>query len=209
MGRKSRFIDIAMTIGLMAVTAQAGEAQGLASLPASTGLAHAAGETRPVPAWTRFCDGNPAECIVDRNEPETIKLTRTIWQKIVAVNVEVNAAIRPVTDEDHWGVPDVWSYPTDGQGDCEDYQLLKRKLLVEAGLPRRALRMTVVIDERGDGHAVLMVRTDRGDFILDNKHQSVLPWHQTGYVYIKREGQDGRAWASLGGAVSPVTTANR
>ena len=80
---------------------------------------------------------------------------------------------------------------------------------MEAGLPRRALRMTVVIDERGDGHAVLMVRTDRGDFILDNKHQSVLPWHQTGYVYIKREGQDGRAWASLGGAVSPVTTANR
>ena len=88
-----------------------------------------------------------------------------------------------------------------------DYQPLKRKLLVEAGLPRRALRMTVVIDERGDGHAVLMVRTDRGDFILDNKHQSVLPWHQTGYVYIKREGQDGRAWTSLGGAVSPTTTA--
>ena len=82
-------------------------------------------------------------------------------------------------------------------------------MLVEAGLPRRAMRMTVVIDERGEGHAVLMVRTDRGDFILDNKTSAVLPWNQTGYVFVKREGQDGMTWASLGGLASPVTTANR
>ena len=81
--------------------------------------------------------------------------------------------------------------------------------MIQAGLPRRALRMTVVIDERGDGHAVLMVRTDRGDFILDNKLQHVLPWHQTGYIYVKREGQDGLKWVSLGGATSPIVTANR
>ena len=71
------------------------------------------------------------------------------------------------------------------------------------------MRMTVVIDEKGEGHAVLMVRTDRGDFVLDNKTSAVLPWHQTGYVYIKREGQNGSAWVSLGGATSPTVTANR
>jgi predicted transglutaminase-like cysteine proteinase len=71
------------------------------------------------------------------------------------------------------------------------------------------MRITVVLDEKREGHAVLMVRTDRGDFILDNKVQSVLPWHQTGYVFVKREGQDGLAWASLGGAMSPIATANR
>lgn len=209
MGHKPHIIDIAVALGLMIFAARGAEAQTVAALPASTNPAYAMGETRPVPAWTRFCDRNPAECTVDRSEPETIKLTRQIWQQIVAVNTQVNAAVRPVTDEEHWGVPDVWGYPTDGQGDCEDYQLLKRKLLADQGLPRRAMRMTVVIDERGDGHAVLMIRTDRGDFILDNKQQNVLPWHQTGYIYIKREGGDGPTWTSLGGAMSPVTTANR
>jgi predicted transglutaminase-like cysteine proteinase len=67
----------------------------------------------------------------------------------------------------------------------------------------------VVIDEQNEGHAVLMVRTDRGDFILDNKTSTVLPWAQTGYVFVKREGQDSLAWVSLNGVKSPTTTANR
>ncbi len=104
---------------------------------------------------------------------------------------------------------DRWDFAEDGYGDCEDYQLVKRKLLVEAGFPRRALRMTVVIDELGEGHAVLMVRTDRGDYILDNKTDAVLPWHKTGYTYIKREGNSGTASASFGRQASPVMTANR
>ena len=124
------------------------------------------------------------------------------------VNRNVNGAIRPVTDEEHWGVADRWDIPTDGAGDCEDFQLLKRKLLAEEGLPRRAMRMTVVIDERGDGHAVLMVRTSRGDFVLDNKTNAVLPWAETGYVFVKRESQDRMGWVSLGGATSPTSTAN-
>ena len=76
-------------------------------------------------------------------------------------------------------------------------------------LPRRALRMTVVIDEKGEGHAVLTLLTDRGDLVLDNKTSAVLPWHQTGYTFIKRESQDAIAWVSLGGLSSPATTANR
>jgi len=209
MGQKLHIIEIAMILGVMVLAAEGATAQNAAVLPVSTGPALAVGETRPVPAWSKFCEKSPQECAVDRSEPETVRLTRGVWQQIVAVNAKVNGAVKPLTDEAHWGVPDIWGYPTDGYGDCEDYQLLKRKLLIEAGLPRRAMRMTVGIDERGDGHAVLMIRTDRGDFILDNKHQSVLPWHQTGYIFIKREGQDGPVWASLGGAVSPITTANR
>jgi len=107
-------------------------------------------------------------------------------------------------------VEDRWDFPDDGRGDCEDYQLLKRKLLVEAGLPRRTMRMTVVVDGDGQGHAVMMVRTTRGDFILDNKRNPVLPWHWTGYFYVKQEGQEANmAWVLLGGANSPVATANR
>ena len=128
---------------------------------------------------------------------------------IGSVNRRVNTTVKPLTDAEHWGVPDSWDFPADGAGDCEDYQLQKRKLLVEAGLPRRAMRMTVVIDEKREGHAVMMVRTNRGDFILDNKTNAVLPWHETGYVYVKRESQDGSAWVSLGGVTSPIVTANR
>ena len=71
------------------------------------------------------------------------------------------------------------------------------------------MRMTVVIDEKGEGHAVLTLITDRGDLVLDNKTNNVLPWRQTGYTFIKRESQSSMAWVSLGRAASPVTTANR
>jgi len=161
-------------------------------------------------AWVHFCERMPAECAVNASEPAMIKLTPEAWRTIVRINRQVNRAITAKTDVEHWGVEDRWDFAEDGYGDCEDYQLVKRKKLAEAGFPRRALRMTVVIDELGLGHAVMMVRTDRGDFILDNKHDAVLPWSQTGYTYIKREGDEGTAWASLGGAVaSPVATAGR
>ena len=121
----------------------------------------------------------------------------------------MNRQIKPATDAEHWGVVDSWDFPGDSKGDCEDYQLLKRKMLVDAGLPRRAIRMTVVIDEEGQGHAVMMVRTDRGDFVLDNKRDAVLTWEKTQYTYIKRESQAGVGWVSLGGIASPTATANR
>jgi predicted transglutaminase-like cysteine proteinase len=201
-----------LRLGLVAAGLFATElagAQTLAALPGPSVEARSVGQARPLLAWTKFCERLPGECEVDTTEPSTINLTAKAWQTIVSVNRRVNTTIRPLTDQDHWGVPDSWDYPTDGYGDCEDYQILKRKILAEAGLSRRAMRMTVVVDEKGQGHAVLMVRTDRGDFILDNKTNAVLPWHETGYIYVKREGQDGPVWVSLGGATSPIVTANQ
>jgi predicted transglutaminase-like cysteine proteinase len=181
----------------------------LASLPAPSLGTTAIGAAKPLPAWSVFCERQPAECAVDPSEPAIVSLTPKVWQMIVGVNQRVNTTIKPLTDMEHWGVPDRWDIPTDGRGDCEDFQLLKRKLLAEAGLPRRAMRMVVVVDDEAQGHAVLMIRTDRGDFILDNKVSTVLPWHRTGYVFIKRESDDVLGWVSLGGQSSPVVTANR
>jgi predicted transglutaminase-like cysteine proteinase len=165
------------------------------------------GEAGPTLAWMQFCDQQPLECSIDLSEPDTIPLTDGNWTSLQEVNQIVNGTISAVPDQDHWGVVDRWDYPDDGLGDCEDIQLLKRKLLVEKGLPQRALRMTVVIDELGAGHAVLRVRTDRGDLILDNKKNAVLPWQQTGYVYVKGEGVDGAAWVWFGDQVAPTATA--
>lgn len=167
------------------------------------------GRADPITGWLTYCQASAADCSVDLNEPSAIALTKTISKTLAAINRRVNAKILAVSDLDHWGVSDRWELPSDGMGDCEDFQLLKRHLLIQAGLPRRALLMTVVIDQRGDGHAVLMVRTTQGDLILDNQHDAVLLWSETRHVYVKREGQDGREWVSLGGqtASPPMTSA--
>ena len=190
----------------------AAHAQTLASLPTNPTVSNleATGTARPVHAWLDFCNRYPNECDINPAEPAVLTMTPQLWKTLNTVNRHVNRVIKPKTDQEHWAVIDRWDIPTDGYGDCEDYQLLKRKTLVEKyGLPRRALRMTVVVDEQGEGHAVLMVRTDQGELILDNKRNAILTWNQTGYLFVKREGQDGRAWVSLGDRTSPTTTANR
>lgn len=168
-------------------------------LPDETSSPGSSGAVRAIPGWTEFCSRMPQECTIDAAEPAAIPLSVAVWRTLRSVNRRVNARIRPITDQAHWGVVDRWDFPDDGFGDCEDYQLLKRRMLAERGLSRRALLMTVVIDETNEGHAVLTVRTDRGDFILDNKTDAIRPWRRTGYSYIKRAGQDGPAWVSLEG----------
>lgn len=206
----SNFIKAAFVTFAMIASGSAAQAQTVAALPASSNPIASMGAAKPLQGWNQFCASYPSECAVDVSESEIIELTPQVWKTIVSVNQRVNSTIKAVTDQDHWGVVDVWGFPDDGRGDCEDFQLLKRRILAESGLPRRAMRMTVVIDELGEGHAVLVVRTSRGDYVLDNKTSAVLPWTRTGYVYIKRESQDAVAWVSLGGiATSPTTTANR
>ena len=58
----------------------------------------------------------------------------------------------------------------------QDYVLLKRRMLMQAGWPRQALLITVVRDKRGDGHAVLTVKTDKVEFILDNQNETIVTW---------------------------------
>ena len=175
----------------------------------SAGVTIEQGSARPIAGWVDFCQRYPQECAVDTSEAAIITLNRDNWALINETNRAVNAEITAKTDMELYGVADYWTFPYSGYGDCEDYQLLKRKRLADAGLPRRAMRMTVVIDEQGEGHAVLMIRTDRGDFILDNVTDEVVSWHETPYVYVSRESQHATAWTSLGHTVAPTATAAR
>ena len=99
-------------------------------------------------------------------------LSNKAWTDLVRINKWVNDNVKPMTDLEHWGVVEKWSYPDDGYGDCEDYVLLKRRMLMEAGWPREALLITVVREKNGNGHAVLTVKTDKGEFILDNQEEA-------------------------------------
>ncbi len=205
------FMGTALALLLTVGGASAAQAQQQASpgIPVASAPANASGDARAPYAWTDFCKRSPAECRVEVNEPERVEMTPKLWKAMIALNARINREIEAITDEDHWGVVDRWNLPEDGKGDCEDFALLKRKRLAETGVPRRAMLMTVVIDEEDAGHAVLMVRTDRGDFVLDNKRNAVLPWNQTGYVYVKRESQVRTGWTSLGGAQTSTVASVR
>jgi predicted transglutaminase-like cysteine proteinase len=159
--------------------------------------------------WVEYCADHPKDCRTASSQPRDIVMTQTAWKDLVRVNRWVNETIKPMTDQEHWGVIEKWSFPTDGYGDCEDYVLLKRKMLIEAGWPREALLITVVRDKKGDGHAVLTVKSDKGEFILDNQNESVLAWQDTGYRFVKRQSQaDQNVWVALGDTRPNIATAS-
>jgi len=171
-----------------------------ASTAAERPLFVSIGETaRPPIGWVEFCVEYEPECNTKPSVPRDVVFSAQAQKDLQKINLWVNSHIKPMTDLDHWGVVERWNYPDDGYGDCEDYVLLKRRMLMEAGWPREALLITVVRDKRGDGHAVLTVKTDKGEFILDNQADDILLWSETGYRFVKRQSQsDPNVWVALG-----------
>jgi len=170
----------------------------------------AVGEATSVPfGWVDFCRRYEGECDGAGANPVDINFSAKAAREIDRVNRWVNTHVQPISDMDHWGLIDRWDYPIDGRGDCEDYALLKRKLLVEAGFPRQALLMTVVKDEAGESHAILTLKTNKGEFVLDNLNDDTRPWTASGYRFVKRQSQqDPNVWVMLGPpAEAPLYTA--
>jgi predicted transglutaminase-like cysteine proteinase len=144
------------------------------------------GVTQPPYGFVQFCDRMPEECRQGPQEEQRFSATPERLSELDALNRTVNREIAPATDMEIYGVAEYWTIPTT-RGDCEDYALLKRKRLMARGWPASALLMTVVRDEKGEGHAVLTARTVQGDFILDNKVDEVKSWNRTRSEYIMRQ----------------------
>lgn len=167
----------------------------------NTDLAHLhAGQSSRTPiGWSQFCDDNPTDCRTPRSAQTVMRLDDRAWSELLTVNLKFNQAIEPVTDQDQFGVIENWDYAKTDKGDCEDYVLEKRRELIKRGWPLSALLITVVIDKEGGGHAVLTVVTDRGEFVLDNQTDKVLPWSKSGLTFIRRQSPDNQnAWQDLG-----------
>ena len=172
----------------------------------------AVGEATRAPiGWVEFCISTSRNATPSRRRRATWCSRAKAWSDMVKVNDWANDNIKPITDLEHWGVVERWNYPDDGYGDCEDYVLLKRRMLMQAGWPREALLITVVRDKKGDGHAVLTVKTNRGEFILDNQESQILAWNKTGYRFVKRQSQsDPNVWVALGEPhAAPATVSAR
>jgi len=183
---------------------------------ASEGLPKASytpvGEETTIPyGWVDFCNRHAEECALGKLNPADLHLTRQVWKTLNDVNTMANAAVEPISNLEHWGTTlDHWDYPVDGKGDCKIYALYKRKLLLDSGFPRQALLMTIVRDLHGEGHAILTVKTDHGEFVLDNLSDEVRPWNVTGYRFVKRQSQeDPNVWLAIGDPARLATYANR
>lgn len=155
------------------------------------------GKALPPIGFVEMCAREPKECQALGGKSVHLSLSPERWNLVYQVNTFVNGKIAPMSDEELYGKPEYWTFPTDA-GDCEDYLLLKKRYLEGLGFPSEALLITVVLDEKNQGHAVLTVTTDKGDFVLDNRRNDVLRWNNTGYTYLKRQSsEDPKMWMSL------------
>jgi predicted transglutaminase-like cysteine proteinase len=193
---KSMLVAMAIAASAWGQTAEAAEA-----------FMRTGGRTSQPVGHYEFCLREPDECRQKTPRRAPVELTRKVWETIVGVNDRVNLAVVPLTDMEIWGQEEIWSYPT-RVGDCEDFAIEKRRQLMKAGIPAGDLLLTVARQPNGDGHAVLTVRTSRGDFILDNLEPRVLAWSESEYTYLKRQSErnsgtwvavtDSRATAAVG-----------
>jgi predicted transglutaminase-like cysteine proteinase len=170
------------------------------------------GDTLPPMGYVTFCQIHKLDCRPKGPFADRIQLTRSRLSELKQVNDQVNTTVVPMTDLEHYGKIDWWTYPVDGKGDCEDYVLEKRRRLMALGWPESTLLITVVRDEDNEGHAILTVRTNEGDVILDNKRRDITRWADTPYVFVKEQSQrNPLLWVSLvppDSAPQPVTASN-
>ena len=183
---------------LMALAIIAGPAFASQSVDLSNpAFAPVTGPTSIPVGAAEFCKTHRSDCGPAARVVDVETLTEAGWQQLVAVNDAINTSVVAITDLDLYRVTEYWTYP-DGMGDCEDFALEKRRQLIAMGWNPSALLMTVVRQQNGEGHAVLMVRTDRGDLVLDNQDGRVLLWKDTPYQFIKRMSQtDARKWVGI------------
>ena len=137
-----------------------------------------AGRTSQPIGHYNYCKLYRSDCQIRSKKTSAPVLTRKRWNDLVTVNAYSNNTVAPFTDQEIYNTEEYWAYPT-SYGDCEDYVLMKRHMLMEKGWPASSLLITVVRQPSGEGHAVLTVRTDKADYILDNLNSKILPWNKT------------------------------
>lgn len=164
---------VAAIVGITAVAASA---------PAN------AGSGRAPLGYQLMCLKTPQEC--KGGGKARINVTSDVMATLKRVNSHVNRTIKPRYDTG----ADVWSANA-SSGDCEDYVLAKRRALIKAGIPSSSLRIAYVKTRKGEGHAILVVKTSGKDLVLDNLSASIKPLSQSGYRIISISGANPRNWS--------------
>lgn len=144
-----------------------------------------------------FCMKLPSECAA-QSGPSMVQLDEHHLRLLQAVNRSVNRQIRPANDDATagMGTGDEWSL-SPRSGDCEDYAITKRHRLIALGWPTQSLLLAVALTGWGEGHAVLVVKTNKGDFVLDNRTGAVKPFQNTDLHFLKiQSSENPKMWLS-------------
>ena len=131
-----------------------------------------------------------------------IEAPAEILQIVKKINQQVNDRMTWKSDQDVYGMEERWTMPLafglGHFGDCEDFALEKRRLLLEQGVPAGALALATTTSKATGSHALLVVRTTNGDYVLDNTNPWVLPWTETDYKWITiQEGEHLLEWRAV------------
>lgn len=165
------------------------------SAPAATGASLAAApDWNAIFASASLADTKPAPQSVTADvpvDPDLPKMDAAFLKRLNAVNRKINHDLLRQADDVRYGIEDYWATPlSDGQpalGDCEDYVLEKRKALLATGVSKKALDIAVVTTAWGETHAVLLVNTDQGEYVLDNLSSFIVPWEAAPYKWRERQ----------------------
>lgn len=144
---------------------------------------------RPPLGYQLMCLKTPAEC--KGGGKAQVAATADVMATLKRINSLYNRTIKPRYDRKG---SDEWTVGASA-GDCEDYVLAKRRALIKAGLPASALRIAYVKTRKGEDHAVLVVKTNGKDLVLDNLTASIRPLNQTGYRVVSMSGANPRQWS--------------
>lgn len=134
--------------------------------------------------------------------PETprvlAELSSAEWREVSRINRRVNRQVRADSDERQFGRKDYWNVPRfrSGrmEGDCEDYVLRKREELIAAGVPEGALSIAIAKTRRAEVHAVLLIATPAGEFVLDNRSSWISRWYDVNYQWERRQIPGSKTW---------------
>jgi len=204
--RPAAFSALRVTVcgGLLAIGLTAGTAANAARSPVNSrgsdpvSIMGQGSFVLPPLAAVKFCMTYPGEC----KTGQAVRLHHDgeLSGLIERVNRSVNAKIRPQPEaagEDEWLL-------NVSAGDCDDYAVQKRHDLIKAGIPASALLLAAAVTGYGENHLVLIVTTDKGDFVLDNLRSDIRLWSRTGYRWISRQSHSNpQFWAAINRA-SPV-----
>ena len=167
----------------------------LAYIPSNGGLSEAPVIEKQITAsaplgFQIFCMQNAVEC--KSGISDTTAYTFRFSRLLAKVNRDINSAITPRNDA---GV-DKWTLNA-SIGDCEDYVLSKRSVLARAGIDVGALRIATATTFGGVGHAVLIVKTDKGEFVLDNRTNTIKRMENTDLIFHAISGVNPRKWTRM------------
>jgi predicted transglutaminase-like cysteine proteinase len=142
-----------------------------------------------------FCQKHPNQCRPAGTK--LVSLTDKKRQELYTVNASINQKIRAVHERKTGGFSDNWAI-VQRSGDCEDFALTKRAELIRRGWPASALRIAVGTTYAGEGHAVLIVRTNEGDLVLDNLAPNIRHWKEAPIRWIKiQSGTNPKRWHKI------------